>query len=132
MGRRRRIQPIHVLINEGYEQKLVVRSGGTSKKVTRREVVILQQVLGAIKGDKKAIRFVIETLDERAGVKHRKFFVDFELDGKRTRSYGNGIIRITYDDGREEWLKEQMGGAQQPIPAPTKAQIRRMEEEDEP
>jgi hypothetical protein len=130
MGRKRKFHPFHTLISEGYEKKLIVRNGGRSRKATRLEVVILQQVLRAVEGNKKAIRYVIDLLKEDAGIRRPRGFTEYHFEDSVERHYHGGMTRITYPDGRTEWINKKPGADEQPISAPTKAQIRRWEEED--
>ena len=131
MGRNRKIQPFHALINEGYEKTIQVWRGGRAKSQSKLGVIVLQQVLRAIEGDKGAIRFVIETLNETEGVKRKRVIIEWSLDGKRHREYFDNLVRITDEsDGSVHWIRRERGREDVPVPAPSKKRVKAWEDDD--
>jgi hypothetical protein len=131
MGRRRKIVPFHTLIADGLKEMVLIKSRGRSKKASKEEAIVVRQVMKAVHGDEKAFRYVIRNLKEDTGIKRRgPMWASAGPDGAADLYYGNGLIKRTRADGRVEWLKRGVGGKEELIPNPSKAQIRYWEGED--
>jgi hypothetical protein len=81
-----------------------VRIGGHSKTATKLEIMVLQQVLRAVQGDKHAISFVIKHLQECVDVEQSDGLISIlDIEGRITQQFEGGRFgQITYPDGRVE------------------------------
>ena len=118
--RNRKSRPFHALITEELDEKMLVRSGGRTKRATKLEVMVTQQVLQAVRGEKSGLAFLIKHLHDCADVEQPECGLEIvDTDGKLTREFDGGrFYEFTYPDGRIEWVEKGRGDAQWPIPTP--------------
>lgn len=61
-GRPKGSKALKTLFNSAMDEKIEVTKGGRKRKLSRREVLVEQEVLKALRGDKTAVRHCLELL----------------------------------------------------------------------
>jgi len=96
------------LVKAGFEEKIHVRAKGRRKRVDRLEVIVFQQVMQAVRGEKQALRFVLKHLAEMPETDMRpKRLEEWHTDGSKHIFYRSGKIKCVAADGTVIWYKDR-------------------------
>lgn len=89
------------LVKAGFEEKITVRTKGRRKRVERLEVIVLQQVMQAVRGERSALKFVLKHLAEiKVPARPSPKMQYRHPDGSREIHYGGtGKVKYVAPDG---------------------------------